>query len=161
MQLTKILLLAGTALAPAALADCFKSGPEGINRSWAMDQLKTVCNTYMLGSYEKGQQRHACLTDTNQISQWFFTIKLRDDRNFRVMNEEECLSGLGKEITGCDLGGHSKYDNWEYTSDPNRGACADIAFVGKRDVEPAPVPVLFGGPISPAIKGRRPAPVEE
>lgn len=103
---------AGLALVSRALAGCFSGGESGGNSEFAQGKIENICNQYLLGDYMPEQGRTACLTE-NDFS-WHFEIKLisDDDRNLPL---EECISGLTKEITGCEFGGRTAYDNWEYT----------------------------------------------
>ena len=94
------------------MAGCYDVGPDNMNKAWAYNNVKGICDAYMLGYYLPGQQRHGCLKDG--ANQWYFTVKLRDDVNDRSIGEAECMSGLQKEISGCAKGGDSVYTNWEY-----------------------------------------------
>ncbi|EXM17054.1 hypothetical protein RAB80_009062 [Fusarium oxysporum f. sp. vasinfectum] len=40
-----------------------------------------------------------------------------------TLSEYDCYYYLNREITGCDKGGRRAYDNWEFSADPNAGAC--------------------------------------
>ncbi|KAK2765029.1 hypothetical protein FQN54_008728 [Arachnomyces sp. PD_36] len=124
MQFSSILAVAAVAISLVS-ADCFGAGPTVINKELAYTNLESICTT-MQGYYVSQQQRYACLTDTENRNQWYFNIKLISDGD-RVLPMDECLSGLGKEILNCDLGGRTGYANWEYTSDPNYGTCMDYS----------------------------------
>lgn len=113
MYSIKLLAVTALALSPTAMADCYGGGPDGINKAWAYNNVKGICDAYMLGYYVHGQQRHGCLTDGP--NQWYFTVKLRDDVDDRSINEAECISGLQKQITECDKGGNTQYGHWIYT----------------------------------------------
>ncbi|KAL8905873.1 MAG: hypothetical protein Q9171_006502 [Xanthocarpia ochracea] len=113
---------AGLALVSHALAGCYSGGQSGGKSEFAQGKIEDICDRKLLGDYLPRQPRTACLTE-NDFS-WHFEIKLISGED-RKLPLEECISGLTKEITGCEFGGSSTYDNWEYTSDPNRGTCAD------------------------------------
>ncbi|EWZ85546.1 hypothetical protein BFJ70_g4038 [Fusarium oxysporum] len=40
-----------------------------------------------------------------------------------TLSEYGCYYYLNREITGCYKGGRRAYDNWEFSADPNAGAC--------------------------------------
>ena len=104
--------LAGLAMVSQALASCFSGGESGGNSEFAREKIENICNHYLLGDYMPEQGRTACLTEKD--FSWHFEIKLisDDDRNLPL---EDCVSGLTKELAGCEFGGSTAYDNWEYT----------------------------------------------
>ncbi len=103
---------AGLALVSQALAGCFSGGQSGGNSEFAKGKIEDICNRKLLGDYMPEQRRPACLTEKD--FSWHFEIKLLSDDD-RKLPLEECISGLTKEITGCEFGGSTAYDNWEYT----------------------------------------------
>lgn len=114
MRIAQILVAAVAAFAGTTSADCFGSGPT-LNKDFANSNLNPTCRQ-LLGSYGPGQIRSVCLNSPGTAKTLvYFAVKLRGDRPTRVMDMDQCRSGLGKEISGCSKGGRTQYGNWEYT----------------------------------------------
>ncbi|KAI9798501.1 MAG: hypothetical protein M1833_004768 [Piccolia ochrophora] len=124
MQLTKSILFFTAAFSATAYADCFESGayPSQQSKDSAKRKVPKFCARRLVGDYAAGQARTHCLSDGVDF-RWDFLTQLRPDVQDRPLPLDECISGLTKEIDGCDRGGDSTYDNWHYKADINKGPC--------------------------------------
>ncbi|KAL6713248.1 hypothetical protein ACLMJK_009369 [Lecanora helva] len=151
-----IKVMAAAALAFPSIVSagsCYSGGPGGLDKSFAWHNTKGICDAYMLGYYVKGLQRHGCLKDGG--NHWYFTVKLRDDVGDRTIEEDECVSGLQKQIAACDKGGQTTYGHWQYKVDGNHGVCADADYLNEHpELVQAPDSGATPTPASPKIKGR-------
>ncbi|KAF2681170.1 hypothetical protein K458DRAFT_391964 [Lentithecium fluviatile CBS 122367] len=109
-----------------AKRSCFSGGETWNGRQAdAKTAAYNACRNFVLASeagvtYNSGQIRNACTNiGSNRVN---FSLKLVSGGS-RIIKSAECISGLYKEIEGCDRGGRTSYANWEYTSDPNAGNC--------------------------------------
>ncbi|KAI9894602.1 MAG: hypothetical protein M1814_001957 [Vezdaea aestivalis] len=103
----------------SASATCFKSGETwggSAGKDSAFTHARKLCDNSLKGNYAHGETRVKCVKGY-QGTTYKYTIHLKSN-NARDLGLDECLSGLGKEISGCDRGGKTAYTNWEYTSDP-------------------------------------------
>jgi hypothetical protein len=108
-------VIATTALLPATSAGCFSTGTtwgSSANRAQATSDLDGVCNE-LQGNYGASVVKSRCRNGQEGI-RFNFAVK-HISGGTRFLGVRECIDGLNKEITGCDKGGRTGYDNWEYT----------------------------------------------
>ncbi|KAH9903749.1 hypothetical protein F4778DRAFT_97826 [Xylariomycetidae sp. FL2044] len=124
MQLHTIVALGS--LAGIAAADCY-SDPSGRSSRWQGNQIPTaviekICNDGTFngayeGSGDKKKRAHVYRVNGDTWPLERFEIS-RLGSSARDLPNYECVSGLTKEVMGCEYGGGSKYTNWEYKSRP-------------------------------------------
>ncbi|KAK0740153.1 hypothetical protein B0T18DRAFT_490895 [Schizothecium vesticola] len=102
---------------------CFTSGETwGGDRSNAENKAISLCNAIKDYSFSAGRNYHRCynLSSRKKVD---FTIKNHSD-SARKLTYGECMTGIGREISGCGQGGARDYLYWRVTADPNAGQCA-------------------------------------
>ncbi|KAH6679892.1 hypothetical protein F5X68DRAFT_192973 [Plectosphaerella plurivora] len=102
--------------APLEKRTCYSTGEKyGNYKGEAQELARTACRTYFRGEYKKGNTYNKCynLPNGNSVN---FSVGLLGQQagSRRYLGEDECYSGLSKEVTGCDRGGKTTYGNWMY-----------------------------------------------
>ncbi|KAF2271713.1 uncharacterized protein EI97DRAFT_504780 [Westerdykella ornata] len=124
MYTFNLLALTAVTLAGFSSADCYGDGPSWTDSAKTSmlkeEQLNSICSG-LIGDYIPGERRRTCL-EVVDIGKLEVMVHLVSS-NFRTMGLAECRSGVSKEISGCTHGGKSKYTNWEYQADLNKGKC--------------------------------------
>ncbi|EXA31744.1 hypothetical protein FOQG_16203 [Fusarium oxysporum f. sp. raphani 54005] len=115
MQLLNI-VLALVPLVAVSEAACHQSG-----ESWG-SMKDSVLASVLSGSYGQGQKKTHCIFVPGSGKHADFEVK-RLTGGSTTLSEYDCYYYLNREITGCDKGGRRAYDNWEFSADPNAGAC--------------------------------------
>jgi hypothetical protein len=107
-------VIAAMALLPATSAGCFRTGTtwgSSANRAQATSDLNGVCNE-LQGNYGASVINSRCRNGQEGI-RFNFAVK-HISGGTRFLGVRECIDGLNKEITNCNKGGRTSYDNWEY-----------------------------------------------
>ncbi|KAG0143304.1 hypothetical protein CROQUDRAFT_49017 [Cronartium quercuum f. sp. fusiforme G11] len=90
------------------------------NRARASQALQSVC-AELAGTYGASETKSTCRDSPENVR---FNFVLQHVKNGqRVIDANECMDGMNKEITGCNQGGDTTYTNWRYSVDPNTGLC--------------------------------------
>jgi len=95
---------------------CFKTGAEyGNQKGEAWEAVREVCKNEFQGTYYKGWKFTRCRNIAGKKSVKF-TVGLTGPNAGakRFLGEEECYSGLHKEVKNCGRGGETTYGNWYY-----------------------------------------------
>ncbi|KAH7259414.1 uncharacterized protein BKA55DRAFT_687713 [Fusarium redolens] len=123
MQLLNI-VLALVPLVAVSEAACHQSGESwGSMKDSVLYQLRDACRASVLsGSYGQGQKKTHCIFVPGSGKHADLEVK-RLTGGSTSLSEYDCYYYLNREITGCDKGGRRAYDNWEFSADPNAGAC--------------------------------------
>lgn len=113
MQFLTQLLFFTALLTPLASASCYSGGhrPSDADRRDVAGRLAQICREHFVGDIISGTPKRFCLdTDANR---WNVNIHLIQGVS-RHLPIDECISGLIKEVQGCEFGGETKYTNWFY-----------------------------------------------
>ncbi|KAM5361645.1 hypothetical protein ACJA88_014382 [Fusarium oxysporum] len=108
MQLLNI-VLALVPLVAVSEAACHQSG-----ESWGSMKDSVL--------YGQGQKKTHCIFVPGSGKHADLEVKRLIGLS-TTLSEYGCYYYLNREITGCYKGGRRAYDNWEFSADPNAGAC--------------------------------------
>ncbi|KAI0006548.1 hypothetical protein F4779DRAFT_557545 [Xylariaceae sp. FL0662B] len=124
MQLSTVLTF--IALAAQAYAKCYEpvdgssDKAKWENKSAATDAASKACTDSTAGlvkTYGPWESASRCVWNNDLKKYFTFEVRHLKDGN-RDLPYDECMSGLTKEIHGCDYGGNTEYTNWGYKAHP-------------------------------------------
>ncbi|KAI4157029.1 MAG: hypothetical protein L6R39_000845 [Caloplaca ligustica] len=122
MKVSHFLLIPLVSVLPAIVsATCYKSG-EKWDREQAIAAVDKACAA-LVGDYPGGKAKVSNIEIDVKPKKCYHFVLRRLGNTSRNIEKAECKSGMLHEVTGCDRGGSTGYDNWAYIADPNSGAC--------------------------------------
>ncbi|KAK0710733.1 hypothetical protein B0H67DRAFT_646166 [Lasiosphaeris hirsuta] len=125
MQLTNVLTF--LTFTGYATAECFDSGVDWDDKTFALNSALSTCHMQLTGTYGpessfSGQKASCANGKPGSNIKYDFIIK-HIKGGEKALGPGECFEDLRKEIEGCKKGGRSSYENWQYKADPNEGSC--------------------------------------
>ena len=115
-MLFKAVLLGFTVFTSSVSANCYTSGMQAFSVQALKNDLYSICHLihiYTPGGFIHNQSKVVCWPGGDK--RWDLVVqRVSSSPAYRVLDIEECINGLIKEIN-CDKGGSSTYSNWKYT----------------------------------------------
>ncbi|KAI4207641.1 MAG: hypothetical protein LQ346_000448 [Caloplaca aetnensis] len=120
MKVSNFLLVPLVTVLPAIVSGtCYGSGLEW-DREKAINAVDKACKA-LVGNYPGGQAKVSNI-NVKPGNCYHFVLRRLGGTN-KSIALGECKSGMLHEVTGCQRGGSTGYDNWAYIADPNQGVC--------------------------------------